>query len=35
MYLHKVKDDKYHCTQERNEKNGKKHFILNLIMFNF
>lgn len=28
MYLHKVKDDKYHCTQERNEKNGKKHDVL-------
>lgn len=23
MYLHKVKDNKYHCTQERHEKNGK------------
>lgn len=28
MYLHKVKDDKYHCIQERNEKNGKKHDVL-------
>lgn len=28
MYLHKVKDDKYHCTQERNEKNSKKHDVL-------
>lgn len=28
MYLHKVKDNKYHCTQERNEKNGKKHDVL-------
>lgn len=28
MYLHKVKDNKYHCTQERHEKNGKKHDVL-------
>lgn len=28
MYLHKVKDNKYHCTQERHEKNGKMHDVL-------
>lgn len=28
IYLHGVKDDKYHCTQERNEKNGKKYGVL-------
>lgn len=28
IYLHRVKDDKYHCTQERNERNGKKYGVL-------